>query len=278
MSKFKTLTSAVRVGRNTIIRSLAEHRNLSVSAKTGFRDLKTYLDERSEGEILEVTRRSYPHAVICAEESKKQGFLMNPDDETWYYDPLDGTTNIVLGLRLAAVGGGIWHRGETIMSAIDDVFHDTMYCANGDQAYCVTGDSQFTDLRMLTHSPQSRQMIFYDMPATAERIPFLEHFMHQANLVSQPARILGSAHLALCYLAERKAAGYVNKDLYDWDVVPALRMLMLCGFRATDWDGNPWQPTNGRGEIIVATEENQGQLLAWAKEAKRLTMAGARVI
>jgi myo-inositol-1(or 4)-monophosphatase len=270
MNRLKLACATALAGRDIVRAHALHYRSLSPVEKSGFRDLKTVADEDSEGEIVRLIRRHFPKDRIYAEESWKEGQVIHPEDTTWVVDPVDGTTNLTIGLPLVAVSIGVRKAGNSVIGVVADVFNEKLYYADASHAAVSAGGSD----QMLTsglHTAASRQMIFFDTPASDRRIHVVAAFLEKAIASMQPPRILGCAVLALCFVAEGKAGGYVNAQLHDWDVAGALPILEHCGCTVTDWLGNPWQPHGRPHGIIVGTSETHPQLLEWARTSVKET-------
>ncbi|RCG33069.1 inositol monophosphatase [Sphaerisporangium album] len=90
---------------------------LEVRAKAGG-DIVTDLDMAAEKLLLERLQGAFPGHRVIAEESGVSG---DPDGEwTWLVDPLDGTSNVALGLPLYVVGVALCHEGLPLLGVVHD--------------------------------------------------------------------------------------------------------------------------------------------------------------
>lgn len=99
---------------------------LTVEEKTNAGDLRTKADTESEQAILAVIKSAFPDCNIYAEES---GAIDNESEYTFVIDPLDGTSNFVLGIPDFAISIGLLKGTESVAGVIYNPILDQMFTA-----------------------------------------------------------------------------------------------------------------------------------------------------
>ncbi len=190
---------------------------------------------------MSVIRERHPDHAILAEElpgaqPDAQGVWPIPAGMLWMVDPLDGTTNYTTGLPLSCVSVGVARDGQPLAGAIYDPYRDELFLGvrgqgatlNGrplppivqkDLAHAVVGLDWM-------HEPRTRQTVVGYVTVLA------------TNCLS--LRALGSAALALAYVAAGRLQLYLNLGLQPWDVAAAAVLLGECGASLSHVDGTAW--------------------------------------
>ena len=75
---------------------------------------------------------------------------------------------------------------------------------------------------------------------------------------------MGSASLALAYVACGRIDLYYHKFLYPWDIAPGIILIKEAGGETTDWDGK--QATARNQQIIGAVAELGREFRRWTEE------------
>lgn len=213
-----------------------------VAVKSSFADLVSDADRGSEQAIREVIRAAFPDHAILGEESADRGLwrALAEDpaavEHVWIVDPLDGTLNYVHGVPLYGVSVAYAHRGEVRVGVVLDVPRDAAFAA-------VAGRGATLDGRPLRVSGRARleecllATGFYFDPAVGAR-ENLDHFCALQQR-ARGVRALGSAALALAYVAAGWLDGFWELRLAPWDVAAGALLVREAGGRVTHADGRP---------------------------------------
>ncbi len=198
------------------------------------RDLLTEVDILSEKNIKEKIREAFPDHSILAEESnleKKDSTMM------WHIDPLDGTVNYSQGIPLCAISVALQRKNEIVAGVIFNPFSDELYYAskgkgaylNGNQIHVSQKDNIKDGLYVAAFSstPSEEKKKEYDI------------FGHINDTTRGVLRI-GSAALALAYLANKKIDGFWAKNLHPWDLAGGIILVNEAGGKITGLNGNPF--------------------------------------
>jgi myo-inositol-1(or 4)-monophosphatase len=126
---------------------------LEAEQKTSPRDLRTKADIESEQAILAALQQSFPSVNIYAEET---GRIDKQSEYTFVVDPLDGTSNFVLGIPDFAVSIGLLKGNEAILGVIYNPILDQIYSAEkGKGAYLNGNRIRVNNKADITHATVS---------------------------------------------------------------------------------------------------------------------------
>ena len=189
--------------------------------KSGFQDLVTAIDAACEALISAAVRASFPAHAFLGEEGVAPGrsasiaatraALELGAEFLWVIDPIDGTTNLVCGLPMSVVSIGVAHRGTVVVAVIYEPSRDELYTA-------IRGGGAFLNGTPLTRGQgvegglPMRDGVWgfgtHNSPAVGMRM------IRAAGAfvcITRGLRALGSAALALAYVASGRLAGYFEQ-------------------------------------------------------------------
>lgn len=205
-----------------------------ITLKPGKQNIVTEYDKASEESIIASIRQHFPHHSILAEES---GHTQSPDtDIIWFIDPLDGTTNFAHNLPIFTISIAAYHNGVGLCAVVLQPMTNELFVAE-------KGKGAFLNGALLSVSKTDKMdetLIGSGVPwgAIDNPIPFMireERFTKQgANL-----RNLGSAALALAYVAAGKLDGFWMEFLYPWDTAAGRLLIEEAGGQISLFDGAP---------------------------------------
>lgn len=195
-------------------------------------NLVTEIDRKSEDLLVGRIRAAFPEHSIMTEES---GFLEGLNDQRWFIDPLDGTSNYAKGLPLFCVSIAYAFQGQVRLSAVYDPIRDESYYAergqgawlNGERLH-VTGTDRLLDAMLVTGFP-------YEMEKKENN---LDNFVRVSHLV-QSVRRLGSAVLDQVYVAAGRLDGYWEIGISPWDIAAGTLLIEEAGGLVTTVEGDP---------------------------------------
>lgn len=208
MERFELAVGAVKSAGAAL--RLSHLEDGDVQFKTGYKDLVTYWDRKTErllrGEILS----AFPDDMVVGEEYPPSG----GGGVVWYIDPIDGTTNFVNQHRNYAVSVGCWDGGKPLFGLVLDVEREALYWAkpgegawrNGERLH-VTRHRDIHDMLMTTPGVQYTFLAQHEWHESMRRL---------ARAV-RGVRCLGSVALELCELAAGEADLFVTLRSSPWD-------------------------------------------------------------
>jgi len=189
-------------------------------------DIKLELDVRCQKRIERLLLASWPVIPILGEE----GIVGDPEAESrWVVDPIDGTVNFTYGIPHACVSIALQVRGgapkrragpepgkdfRTVLGVVYDPFCDEMWTAIRGQPARLNG-RRIQASRRPTLDQAIVAIGFAKEAATLDRmLPTFNQLIHRVRKV----RIMGSAALALTYVASGRMDAYVEYGLRLWDI------------------------------------------------------------
>ena len=229
----------------------------------GAGDFATNADIEAENAMLALLHRERPEDAILGEESGRSG--ASSGWRTWLIDPLCGTLNYAVRMRVAAVNVALRSRGRFIAAAVADPFNHEMFWTDGLSAF-VRADGQDTPL-----APNGNSKLVdlnFDPP-----FPNAPAFQ-AVTLAADPefaARFrprVVSTSVALTWVATGQRAAYIT----DGDVRESVHFaagLALCeaaGCTVTDLRGHAWG-SGARGLVAAADAETHAALLSLVKKS-----------
>lgn len=220
-------TEAIRLGGEILLAHAGGSKEIKEKGK---RDLVTEVDLLSEKAISHTLSTEYPGYNILSEESAPETPI---DGYTWIIDPLAGTNNYAFGIPFYAINIALARDREVLLGMTYDPVADELFRAvKGGGAYL-----NDAPIRVSTRASLSAAVLGFDAGYDVTQGRLL------LNLVSglwprvHSLRSLGSASLALAYIACGRVDLYVRGSLHPWDIASGLRLVEEAGGRVTDWRG-----------------------------------------
>jgi myo-inositol-1(or 4)-monophosphatase len=194
----------------------------------GHGDYVTDVDRRSEEAIRAFLERATPDIPMLGEEGGG-----GHGETYWAVDPLDGTTNFVIGFPAVAVSVGLVSGRTCLAGAIRAPFLDLAFSGfHGGGAW--SGD----DRLQVSSRPAARAVVTtgppFRAPSLLDRyLPALQAVLREAEDVRRP----GAAALDLAWVAAGVFDGYFELNLSVWDLAAGSLLVREAGGVVTDWEG-----------------------------------------
>jgi myo-inositol-1(or 4)-monophosphatase len=205
---------------------------LAISSK-GFRDIVTEADFAAQDAAVAAIRARFPDAALLGEENLAP---QTEADTLWVIDPIDGTTNYTRGFPAFCVSIGVARHGQPIAGAIYDPLLDQLFAAQRGRGATLNGSPiRVSDVRVVpdailaldwSRSPETRR----------QALDLLGRIATQCRSV----RAIGSAALAMCYLAAGWVDLFYNLSLQPWDGAAGQIIIEEAGGRITTPSGEAW--------------------------------------
>ena len=216
-----------------IIRS-ADYSRLGITQKTGSSNFVTEYDIKVQKYLEAELKKVFPECGFLAEE-EGQGENKIGEGYTFVIDPIDGTTNFMLGRRSSVVSVGLLKDGKPIFGGVYDPYNDKYYHAVlGGGAYCNDRRISVSD-----RSPQSGVASLGTSPYYKDR--FADGVGRLATgllLEFGDIRRSGSAALDICAIACGECDGLCEHILSPWDYTAGVAILREAGGICSDFEGN----------------------------------------
>jgi len=224
------IEGAQQAGRNILERYPGE-RKLTVK---GYRDLVTDADIAAEQIIIGLIQARFPDHAILSEEA---GGNEISSGYTWVVDPLDGTTNYTHHHPVFAVSIGVLQDGNPLMGVIHDPMRNHTFVAHRG------GGARLNDLPIHVSRVANfgNAMVGLDWGhANGVRETILAH-LQQLTFRCGTLRVLGSAALALAYVASGWLDAYFSMGLKPWDTAAGMLIISEAGGRCSTLEGKPYR-------------------------------------
>jgi myo-inositol-1(or 4)-monophosphatase len=214
-----------------------------VAESKGLGDWVTAVDREAEAAATSMLRMATPEIPILAEESGG-----SRADRLWVVDPLDGTTNFVLGFPVVGVSVALMEDGEPSVGVVAAPELGGRWTARRGAGAHDRGGRRL-DLRGAAPAG-----------VTATGFPFRHPDWHARYLAVMNAalgefedlRRTGAASLDLAYCASGTWSGYFELGLGLWDFAAGALLVREAGGVVTDWSGDP-SAVFRSGDVLAGT-------------------------
>ena len=201
--------------------------------RKGINDVVTEADYAAQDAVQKMIERRFPDDDFLGEESTAKP---RRSRRRWVVDPLDGTTNYVHGFPFFCTSVAFEAEGQFVAGAIyDPVRNECFSAALGQGADCngtplhVSSIDSFDDAILCAGFPA-------DLRSNREPIEVFARFAESSYAV----RRLGSAALAVAYVAAGKADAFWAHNVAPWDVGAGVVLVREAGGVASHFNGKPY--------------------------------------
>ena len=211
----------------------AAHQPRTITYK-GPKDIVTEVDVACEKVIIEIIHTRHPdHNILSEEAGRVAAPQVGDNDYTWIIDPIDGTNNYAAQLPFWCISVALARGKQPIVAAVYDPTHEELYTA-------VAGEGAFLNgqpLRVNQPSELHVALIACDTGSAEEFSRRSLNVTSQLRPHVHRVRILGSAVLAISYVAAGRLDLFYHLNLHPWDVAAALLLVREAGGRGTTFNG-----------------------------------------
>ena len=236
--------AAVRAARAV---GLLMRRNLALAKRANSvtqHDIKLELDVRSQKLIQKILHSAFPRTAVLGEE----GIFGDPDSPTrWVVDPIDGTVNFAYGIPHACVSIALQSRSErakgtayedgyrTLVGVVLDPFAGELWTAIQGQPARLNGKRIHVSQRRKLKEAIVSIGFAKNRETLEATLPYFISLVHRVRKV----RIMGSAALALTYVATGRFDAYIERGIRIWDIAAGGLIVECAG-------GEFWREAAGR--------------------------------
>lgn len=231
-----------------------------ISSKTSPRDLVTQADIETEAYLERVLVDLVPGSIVVGEEGVSRGemdmdVLKDTSQKIWVVDPVDGTHNFVHHKREFGILLSLTIGGETVVSWVYDILGE---------AFAITerGSGAFFDgrrMRVDQVEPAPENLTGFINPRF-----FPEKYRDHIEAAGEPFKSASSLHCAAheyLNIARGDAHFVLYNRLKPWDNLAGALMVEEAGGYVAKWDGTPYEPHDYHCGIIVATNQDNWQIV-----------------
>lgn len=212
------------------------HEHLHFSSKAieekGKNDLVSFVDRKSESQIISELLNLIPNSNIIAEES---GTKNNESPYTWIIDPLDGTTNFVHGIPLFATSIALQYESEIVAGVIHEPnLNETFYAWKGGGAWLNGKKIEVSNTNQLSESLIATGFPYSNFKNLNLYMDFITYTIEKTRGI----RRLGSAAIDLAYVACGRLDVFFEYGLKPWDVAAGIVLVKEANGIVSDFSKN----------------------------------------
>ena len=222
----------------------------SFEEKSGYHDIVTEYDKRSEEMIVDKILSAHPDSTILGEEGGEQG----NGEVKWFIDPIDGTMNFATHFPFFCVSIGASVGEEMIAGVIFDPVRNELFYASASGAFCnekpinTRNNRLESECNIITSYPFIKEDLTENDPAVYREI--VNRF--------RSTRRIGSAALELAYIAAGRTDVVMATQTNAWDIAAGMCLVEKAGGRyipiTTGRTDGSWPPaqyiaTNGSFDV-----------------------------
>lgn len=220
----------------------------------GERDVVTAADIAAERLIVDRIRKAFPRDGIVAEEGSE---AVSQGGRVWYIDPLDGTLNYSRGIPIWCVSIGLFEDGKPALGVIHDPTRDETFTATA-------GDGAWRGGARLRCSNVTNPADAFVHLTVDFKDPHLLVGLDDLRLLAPivlRTRNIGSAALALAYVAAGQLDAMIHRSASTWDYCAGIALVQEAGGVVTSMSGEPY--VEGEESMLAAaTPELHEAILA----------------
>lgn len=215
-------------------------------------DIKLALDRQAQYLITEILLGVRPGDALYGEE----GIAGNQSSpRQWIVDPIDGTVNFFYGIPHFCVSIALRVGGEISVGVIHDPMVGETWTVEKGGPALLNGKP----VRASRRTRLSESILFVGCGKDEMSLQTGIERFRKASIKARKMRMMGSAALAMAYVASGRLDAYVESRISLWDIAAGHLLLETAGGKVTldpvPGDGDAWSivATNGLipiGEIL----------------------------
>ena len=236
-----------------ILREYFRSEKVQAKTKSSCADLVTNADLMSQEAIVKILSARLPGIQIVGEEKENE----KVSGEVIYLDPLDGTLNFSHGLDHFAVSLGYWTERNPRAGVVFNPVGEELFSAVAGKGAFLNGKP----IRVSGARTIAQSFLATGWPYDKGQMPRVLNSLARLLQPSQEVRVLGSAALALCYVAAGILEGYWEWGLYPWDTSAGILIAQEAGGRVTSPEGGPVILENGA--VLATNGHVHGEMLGY---------------
>ena len=206
-------------------------------------DYVSYVDKGSERMIIEALKALLPEAGFITEE----GLATHSNEQMlWVVDPLDGTTNFIHDFAPYAVSIALTRGREILLGVVYEICANECFYAWKDGGAYVDGKAIHVG-----NSAIGDALICLQLPYNSDAYkPVIKQLIDRFYGHVGSIRMIGSAAMALCYVAAGRLDAYAERYIGQWDYMAGALIVKEAGGRVTNYAGDSYMM---EGDSVVAT-------------------------
>jgi myo-inositol-1(or 4)-monophosphatase len=260
LEKITRLVCAIAREAGSYIRKERAAFSLDKVERKHAHDYVSYVDKGSEKLIVSRLREVLPEAGFITEEgtTKDDASAVNhqSSDVFWVVDPLDGTTNFIHGFAPYAVSIALCKGREIMIGVVYEIVGDECFYAwKGGGAYLeVRGERSEVRNEVpleVSKSTINDALLCLQLPYNSDAYKpvitrLIQHYYGQVGSI----RMIGSAAIALCYVAAGRLDAYAERYIGQWDYMAGALIVLEAKGSVTNYAGDAYFM---EGDSVVAS-------------------------
>ena len=211
-------------------------REKSVVSKEGRANFVTAYDEKVQEYLFAALSKLLPEAHFVGEEEGKEAFPAEYEKGyTFVIDPIDGTSNFMMGYGVSVTSIGLLKDGKLYIGVVYDPYSDQMFSAQRGAGAYENGVRLSSGEEPLSHSLVSMGTAPYYEDTLTRRAFELGHWYLKRSV---DIRRSGSAAYDLCMVASGRIGLFFEPLLQIWDFCAGSLIVEEAGGKVTDLEGN----------------------------------------
>lgn len=185
-------------------------------------DIKLDLDVRCQELITQIILADFPDHAVLGEE----GDAGNPNGEIqWIVDPIDGTVNYFYGIPHFCVSIAAKRDGKYIAGVIFDPMQNELWTVEEGAAPQLNGKP----IHPSNRGTLREAVVTIGFSKSRESLESSFDRYKRISVEVRKTRMLGSAALALAYVATGRLDGYLEEQVSEWDIAAGRMLLETAG-------------------------------------------------
>jgi myo-inositol-1(or 4)-monophosphatase len=185
-------------------------------------DIKLELDKRTQALIESIILDRHPDHAIYGEEGLRGD---QSAEHQWIIDPIDGTVNFFYNIPHFAVSIALRKAGQILIGVIYDPMMDELWQVAEDVPAMLNGKP----IKVSTRAKMAEAVVTVGFSKTKESLDagFLRY--QKIAYEVRKTRMLGSAALAMAYIACGRLDAYVEEQISLWDIAAGQMLIESAG-------------------------------------------------
>lgn len=214
-------------------------------------------DKEAQDLIEENLLKNFPEYNFLGEESFDKNKEI-PKTKTWVVDPLDGTSNFLLGIPHFCVSIGLIENDQSILGVIYNPVTNELFYAEKSKSYYYN-DIQVEDSK----SPIRSAIVGRFFSDNNSSIPIDKKLYQLKTFLSEfdSVRSLGASALDMAFLSIGRADFFWQRGLSIWDIAAAQCILKEAGYGIWNETGEDYSLYRDSSLVVAQTKEQAKKLL-----------------
>lgn len=211
-----------REAGHQLLKEVNSHREINAEEA---HDVKLRADVETE-QMIRQKLRDHSHFPILGEEAGGDSSLVEQDKLFWIIDPLDGTYNYLRRLPLCCVSIGLYRGSQPVLGAIYDFYREELFSALAKKSPLLFNRRPCQPQPV--HQIQ-KAVLATGLPSEGDYSDdYLSSFVRQMQRFKK-VRMIGTAALALAYVAVGRMDVYHETGIRLWDIAAGLALVSAAG-------------------------------------------------